>query len=118
MTAIAEAAARLVAGLKTVEGLRHVELAAAVDRPSFVVGMPRLSFEAYDPGTATSATFPVFLVVPLDDRAQKRLWDYVEPVAAALEGLSAVTVGTAEPGMYESGSVPLPSYTFTVEMSL
>ncbi len=118
MTAVADAAGRLAEALKAVKGLRMFKLGAAVDRAGVIVGMPRLSYESYSPGTVTGATFPVFLIVPLDERAPERLWEFAEPVAEALESVYGATVGTADPGLYLSGGNELPSYTFTVEMSL
>ena len=118
MTSTSDAAARLTATLKAVAGLRFYKLGATVDRAGVVVGMPRIKFETYAPGTATSAEFPVFLVVPFDEQAQAKLWEFVEPVAAALESIADTTVSAADPTIYTSGKADLPAYSFTAEMSL
>lgn len=120
MSAVSDAAARLTEGLKTVEGVRFYELGnATIDPPALVVGMPRLTFDTYSPGQVTGATFPVFLVVAMDDRAQLQLWELAEPVAEAIESISDAAVsGNAEPSLYLAGQSELPSYTFTVEMSV
>jgi hypothetical protein len=119
MSAVSDAAERLAEGLKTVEGVRLHELGGNIDPPALVLGMPRLGFDTYSPGQITAVTFPVFLIVAMDDRAQLRLWELAEPVAEAIESVvDAVVSGTAEPSLYLAGTTELPSYTFTVEMSL
>jgi hypothetical protein len=118
MSIVSDAAVRLAEALKTVEGVRLYDLGANVDPPALLLGMPRLTFSSYCPGQITGATFPVFLVVAMDDRAQLRLWELAEPVAEAVESAVDATIGSCEPGLYMAGQTELPSYTFTVEMSL
>lgn len=120
MSAVDAAAQRLTEALQGVEGVRLYDLGDAnVDPPALVLGMPRLTFDTYTPGQITGATFPVFLVVAMDERAQPRLWELAEPVAEAIESVvDAAISGAAEPSLYLAGQTELPSYTFTVEMSL
>lgn len=118
MSIVSAAADRLSTALKTVEGVRLYDLGANLDPPALVLGMPRLTFGAYCPGQITGATFPVFLVVAMDDRAQLRLWELAEPVAAAIESVVDAAISGSDPGLYLAGQSELPSYTFTVEMSL
>ncbi|HET6291017.1 MAG TPA: hypothetical protein VFG15_30270 [Amycolatopsis sp.] len=118
MSIVNDAAQRLAAALRTVEGVRPYDLGANIDPPALVLGMPRLTFDSYCPGQITGATFPVFLVVAMDERAQLRLWELAEPVAEAIESTVDTTIGSCEPGLYLAGQTELPSYTFTVEMSL
>ncbi|GHG97592.1 hypothetical protein ACFORH_42995 [Amycolatopsis roodepoortensis] len=118
MSTVSDAAGVLGAALKTVAGVRLHDLGDNVDPPALVIGMPQLTFEAYCPGQITAVTFPVFLVVALDNRAQAQLWDLVEPVAAAIEDVDGATIASADPTMYQAGTQDLPAYTFVVEMSL
>lgn len=118
MSLVSDAAQRLSATLKTVEGVRLYDLGATVDPPALLIGMPRLTFSTYCPGQITGATFPVFLVVAMNDRAQTRLWELAEPVAAAVESTVDAVISGCDPDMYVDGTIELPSYTFTVEMSL
>jgi hypothetical protein len=118
MSIVSDAAARLAEALRAVEGVRLYELGENVDPPALVVGMPRMTFGTYSPGQITGATFPVFLVVAMNDRAQQRLWELAEPVAAAIESVVDATITSCEPALYLAGATELPSYTFTVEMSL
>lgn len=118
MSLVSDAADALMAALKTVEGVRYHDLSTNIDPPALVIGIPRLTFETYSPGTITAATFPVFLIVAMDDRAQRKLWDLVGPVAAAIEAETNATITTADPGWYPAGAQELPSYTFTTEMSM
>jgi hypothetical protein len=119
MSIVSDAAERLTEGLKTVEGVRLYDLGATVDPPALVIGIPRLTYGTYSPGQISEVTFSVFLIVAMDDRAQLRLWELAEPVGEAIESVvDAAISGTVEPGFYMDGQTELPSYTFTVEMSV
>jgi hypothetical protein len=118
MSVVGDAAGTLGAALKTVAGVRLYDLGDSVDPPALIIGMPQLAFDAYCPGQITSVTFPVFLIVAMDNRAQTELWELVEPVAAAIEGVDGATISSADPAVYQAGSQELPAYSFIVEMSL
>lgn len=118
MSIVSDAATRLTEALQAVEGVRLHGPGDNVDPPALIIGFPRLTFSGYCPGQITGAAFPVFLVVAMDDRAQQRLWELAEPVAEAVESTVDATISSCEPGLYPAGQTELPSYTFTVEMSL
>jgi hypothetical protein len=117
MSIVADAALALEAALKTVAGLRLYRLGETVDPPGIVVGPPQLVWESYGAGPAT-ATFAVFVMVAMDDKALERLWEYVTPVAEAVESVADAVVRSADPGVYAAGTTDLPCYTLQVEMSL
>lgn len=118
MSNVVQAAALgLEAALKTVAGLRVYRLGTTVDPPGIVVGPPQLAWEGYGGGPAT-ATFAVFVMVAMDDKALERLWEYVTPVSEAVESVAAAVVRGADPGVYAAGTTDLPCYTLQVEMSL
>lgn len=115
---VKEAAEALEAALKAVDGLRvYRESDASVDPPAAVLGAPSLSWEAFCSGP-TSATFPVYLIVPASGRAVEQLWDLVPLVADAIEQVPDAAVTEASPGAYLAGGQQLPSYDITVEVSL
>lgn len=116
MTTVPEAVDALKTALKTVEGIKvYTDPAETVDPPAALVGPPRLDWEGYGPVAA--ATFPVFVIVPLDDRALQRLWELVPAVQAALETTDA-TARTASPIVFNSGGQDLPAYEITTEYPL
>lgn len=116
-TVVKEATATLEAALKGVGGLRYFPLGANVDPPGLVLGPPMLERRA-NCFEWTDATFSVFIVVGMDDRALERLQQFVTPVADALDAITDAVVRTATPGVYNSGSQDLPCYTLNVEVSL
>ncbi|PWW50263.1 hypothetical protein [Actinokineospora spheciospongiae] len=117
MGSIQKAAEELAAALRQVPGVRvYTEAGAVPDPPAVLIGPPRLRWETQAPDLApTSATFPVWLVVTLDDRALYRLWDLVPAVALALDEHAAATVVEATPDVYHGD---LPAYLLTVEVGL
>ncbi|MEC3975090.1 hypothetical protein [Amycolatopsis sp. H20-H5] len=115
MSAVTDAAATLSAALASVEGVRVYELGASVDPPGVVVGVPRLVWGAYSP-EITSASFPVYLVVSMDDKSVRQLLTLAPLVAAAIEVATGATVDAADPGIYPVGD--LPAYLFTAEFPL
>ncbi len=118
MTNPVQAAAQdLETALSGVEGLRYYPLGSNVDPPGLVMGPPALTWEAYCL-TPTTATFPVFLVTALDDRALEQLFQYVVPVSEALEAVTDAAVQNASPGTYLAGTQELPCYTLSVEVAL
>ncbi|WP_435583377.1 hypothetical protein [Amycolatopsis thermoflava] len=117
MRTVTEAAAQLEAALKSVDGLRYVQLGSDVDPPGLVLGVPQLNWEGYGSAPAT-ATFPVIVVVAMDDRALEQLWKLVTPVATAVDTVPDAVVQTADPGVFNAGNQDLPCYTLSVEVSL
>lgn len=116
--AVEAAAQDLETALRGVEGLRYYALGdAQVDPPAVVLGAPALAWEAYALAP-TTATFPVFLVTALDDRALERLFAFLVPVAEALDAVADAAVQTANPGTYVAGTQELPCYTLNVEVAL
>src|SRR5205807_407367 len=118
MSIVSDAAEVLIEALRTVDGVRYHDLGASIDPPALVLGMPKLALDAQCPGQLTVATFPIFLVVAMDDRAQLRLWELAEPVAAAIESVTGAAITSADPDIYVAGAQQLPCYAFTTEMSL
>lgn len=114
---VQDAALALEAALKTVAGLRVYRLGENIDPPGIVVGPPRLDWTAYC-AAPTEATFAVFVMVGMDDKALERLWQYVPPVSEAVDAVTNAAVRSATPGIYTSGTSDLPCYTLSVEFSL
>lgn len=118
MSVVADAAKALGAALAVLDGVRvYVDPAAAVDPPAVAVGPPALTFETFseDP---TNATFVVFVVVPLDERALERLWELVPAARAAITSGTPAACGTASPSVFNSGGRDLPAYELTVDYPL
>ena len=120
MSAIDDAAAALTAALRAVDGVRHYaepDAAAAVDPPATVLGWPALTWEAL-PYAPTSGRWLVYLVVPVNDRAQSRLFELVPIVTAAIDNVTNAVVIRADPGAFDAGGTPLPCYEIQVDVSL
>lgn len=116
MSAVTDAVAALREALGAVEGVRvYTDPAAVVDPPAVAVGPPALAWDGFGP--ACSATFPVYVVVALDERALQRLWELVPAVQAALETTEA-TARVANPIVFTSGGQDLPAYEITTEFPL
>jgi hypothetical protein len=118
MSAIAEAAATILAALKGIEGVNATsDVGKTLDPPSLVLGPPALVWQGVCAGP-TSARWLVYVVVPADERALERLWELVPVVAAALDAMPDVSVIRADPGAYVNGSGELPCYEIQIEVSL
>lgn len=121
MTTVAEAVAELNAALKAIDSAHKIEVqepGATIRPPSTVVSaLPSLEWEAYcdDP---TSATFLVWLMVALDERAPERLRALLGPVVAALNSVRDATVVRADGVPYSANGSELPSYEITVQFAL
>lgn len=99
-------------------GIRHYpHLLANVDPPATMVGLPRLEW-AVVCSEPTSATFLVYLMVALDDRAVDRLQDMLPVVVEAIESVPDAVVTTATPLVSPYGAPDLPAYEITVEVAL
>lgn len=118
MSAIVDAAATLTAALATVPGLRVArDPSVVMDPPAAVLGPPSLEWGGMcsDP---TSATWHVFVVVQLDERAVERLMAFVPLVAAAIDELPDAAVSRADPVVYPSAGTELPAYDIQVDVAL
>lgn len=121
MSAIADAAAAIVAAVKTVPGVRvYTDITASVEPPCVVVGPPRLFWDVLT-DKPTRATFELIVVSSADDRIMTRLWDLVPAVAAAVSQ-AAVDAGVDEAGatptIYTAGGANLPAYSIPVTATL
>jgi len=117
MRTVLEAGRQLEAALKTVDKLRLHTLSDSIDPPALLIGAPQLTWDGYGSAPA-AATFPVFVIVGMDDRALERLWEFVAPVAAAVDTVEDAVVQSADPGTFPSGAQDLPCYSLSVEVSL
>lgn len=117
---VQQAAADLEAAVRQVDGVRFYRdpSAAMVDPPAALVGPPRITFDGMCPGP-TAATFVVYVLASMDERAVSRLWDLVPLVAEAIdEQVRDAVVTEANPGVFDAGGNDLPSYEITVEVAL
>ncbi|OLT46487.1 hypothetical protein BJF85_16725 [Saccharomonospora sp. CUA-673] len=117
---VQQAATALEDALRHVDGARvYRDPAGAVaDPPALLVGPPRLTWEGIC-GGPTSATFVVYVMAAMDERAVSRLWELVPVVAAAIdEHVRDAVVTEANPGVFDAGGNNLPSYELTVEVAL
>lgn len=118
MTTPKEARASLNTALTGLDGIRNYpNLVANVDPPATLVGAPRLVWDSAC-GEPTSATFLVYLMVPLDDRAVDRLQDLLPLVVDAIESVPDAVVTAATPLASPFGGADLPAYEITTEVAL
>lgn len=117
---VQQAAAELEAAVRQVDGVRLYRdpSAAMVDPPAALVGPPRLTWDGVCSGP-TAATFVVYVLASMDERAVAQLWDLVPLVAEAInEHVRDAVVTEANPGVFDAGGNDLPSYEITVEVAL
>lgn len=118
---LATALDNLVAALDTVEGLKGLrgDQVGKVVLPCAMVGMPTPTWGTYGPGPLPDgATFPVTLLVRLDDQAIESLLRYLEATVLALETTPAV-VTAAVPLSFDLGQgVTAAAVELTVEYPL
>lgn len=118
MGAVADALADIAAAAATVPGVRVHALGESVTPPAVVIGPPELNWNRFCTGP-NDATFTVYVIVALDDRALDRLLDLAPAVQSAIETDTPATVPRAIPGTYTSaGSGDLPAYELQVEYPL
>ena len=118
MTTPKEARDALNTALTGLDGIRnYTNLGATVDPPATIVSLPRLAWQATC-SEPTSATFLVYLIVALNDRAVDRLQDMLPAVVEAIESYPDAVVTTATPLASPFGGPDLPAYEFTVEVAL
>jgi hypothetical protein len=112
---VAAATDALTTALRGVDGVRfYRQLGGAVDPPAVVLPIPRLVMGRMDP-EPVEATYQVGLVA---DNSEWALETFIQPIVAALEGVTDAVVGPIDPGTYPGGSVQLPAYLITVEVAL
>lgn len=118
MKTVDEVADELTAALRTIAGYRGYALGdGQIAAPAWVIGPPQLEFESPCP-EPTQATFLVFVVVALDERAPERLYRAVAPFVEAIDGVTNAVVRSALPGVYSAGNQDLPCYSVSVEFGL
>lgn len=123
MSTVGDAAFALSAALRTVDGIRaypdpdNPGAAVNPDLAAAIVAPPSLQWEAMCIGP-TTATFTVYLVVPLDDRSEENLYDLIGPVSEALDSVRDASVIRADPGVFSGGTQELPALELQVEVSL
>ncbi|MGL5909490.1 MAG: hypothetical protein ACRCZP_05780 [Phycicoccus sp.] len=108
----------LMAGLRTVEGLRVRADLSNPDPPCLVVGPPRLTPDAMVSPELTQASFVVALVARADERALDLLLDRVQDVCDAVWTVDGAVVTECTPGTWPAGAAALPAYLIEVDMSL
>jgi hypothetical protein len=87
-----------------------------VDPPAFTLGPPSFTWDDYS-DTPTSTTYDGILYVPADDRAVARLIEWLPLVYAQVEAVEDVVVRAAAPQTFRVGSVDLPAYRLTIEVT-
>ena len=116
-----EALTALLESARSVSGLVAEEAGKAPGKlslPCVVVGAPALKWEI-SCGDPSSATFPVTLMVRLDDLAVEKLLSFVSLLQGALEDDTAASIMDAFPVSYNLGpGVDAAGYELTVEYPL
>ncbi|EHR62634.1 hypothetical protein [Saccharomonospora cyanea] len=116
--ATTEARRRLETVLKGVDGVRYYDdPAGAADPPATVLSLPALERESGCPQW-TTATFSVWVLHALDERAVERLPELATRVADALDELPEAVVTRATAMPFRAGTQELPSYEIEVEVAL
>lgn len=117
MSVLTDARERLADALGAVEGVRYYrDPAGDVSPPATVLGPAELAWDGVC--GPTSATFRVYLMHALDERAAEKLPELVLLVADAVDGLPEAVVTQATAGVFNAGGTNLPSYEITVEVAL
>jgi hypothetical protein len=96
----------------------YVDPSVAMSPPAVLIGAPTLNFQAYcrEP---SSATYTLYLVVPLGAKPMEQLWDLVPKVTEALDEMPDAAVTTARPGgVFNNAGTDLPCYEIPTEVSL
>jgi hypothetical protein len=118
---IAEATQEVVDAIKGVSGLQVIPFSGSVelDPPAVVMGAPSFDAMAYGRGFFTNARLLVHLIVPADELALERLWEFLPLVTEAIDSNSDGKCTRAMPTSFPAGgSGGLPSYEITVEVPL
>lgn len=115
---VQESAELIEQALNTVEGARvYRDPSARVDPPGLVMGPPLLQWDAFS-HEPTRATWTVYAVASMSDRALERLWEFVPRVAAAADEVVDAVVTRASPGLFTAGTTSLPCYDIEIEVAL
>lgn len=118
MGAVADVANDLRTALAGVPGIRaYTDVGATVDPPAAILGPPRLTWNGPCP-EPTEATFLVYVVTAADSRSLERLWDLTLLVAEAIESVHDAVVRSANPGVWNTAGVDLPSYEISIEVGI
>lgn len=115
---ISDASKALAAAAKSVAGVEvSTDLGANLNPPTVMIGVPSLTWNGYrvEPN---EATFPVFVIVAMDEYAIEKLWTLVPIVAAALDDTDDATVVSASPAVFQNGGHDFPAYEISVEIAL
>jgi hypothetical protein len=114
VSALSTAADNLVAAANTVTGLRgyYGDRVGQLQLPAAVVGLPTLEFNAEC--AALEASFPVTVVVAMDDRSMTALFALVDALQAAIETTTRATVDAAVPVSYTLDNGEAVGFQLTV----
>lgn len=93
------------------------DVGPGVSPPGAVIGAPSLRWTTAGPDP-DEATWPVYVIVPADDRAAQRLWELIPLVTAALDQVENAQVTQAVPTTYPTSGGELPAYQVDVEVNL
>jgi len=112
----------LSTALRAVEGLSVADRPGqALNPPAAYVGPPTLTWDGFETH-AREGVFEVVLAAPANDRAVDVLYDFLPRVCEALDTIDRdeadVVVKSAEPGVWQSGTISLPCYFIRVEAAL
>lgn len=120
MTTVKQAADAIADALAQVEGLRpYTEVDGNVQPPAAVLGPPVMTWRGYCPaGQPSTAQFPVYVIVDMNERALEGLWDAVPVVAEALSSVDNATFSQASPAVWSAGNTDLPAYLILVDIDL
>lgn len=118
MSALGDAVDSMIAAANTVTGLRgyYGDNFASLQLPAVVVGLPSLEWQTQCGGMV--ATFPVTLVIAMDDRVMSSLFSYVEAVQAAIETSRKATVTDIIPVSYNLDNGQAVGFELTVQYDI
>lgn len=115
MSALSDAAAAIAAAAAQGDpALRVHQLGEDITPPAVIAGPASFTLAGQCPGAMT-ATFPVWVVVALNDRSVERLYELAPAAAEAIEASTEAVVTAVAPGTYTSPSGDLPAYELTAE---
>ena len=76
-----------------------------------------MTWESFD-SDPSEAVFSVYVIAPFSENAMVLLWEFVSPVAEAVEAQTSAVVRTAEPALFRAGTQELPCYILDVQFPL
>jgi hypothetical protein len=86
--------------------------------PAIYVAPPLLGFTNFSQSAPTDAEFQLYLILAANDYAIEKMDDVINDVVAAIWEIPNAVITKGIPGIYPSGSVDLPAYLLTCEVSL